>query len=484
MYIDGSWATADETRPVINPADEASVAEVPEADASHAERALEAASRSQKEWARKTGVERGRVLRAIAEGIRARQEELAQLVVTEQGKTITEARGEVGEAAAGFFEYYATFERAQVGSMFAPDETNEHLIVRSVPYGVVVGIIPWNYPAALFARKVAPAIMAGNAIVLKPHEDTPLAALALAGIIEEAGVPPGVVNVVTGAGSVVGDALVRHPITQMVTVTGSVRGGREILAAAAENIIPVSLELGGKAPFIVLDDADLASAAENAVDARFWNCGQVCTCNERTYVQRDVYDEFVERFVEAASSLRLGDPTRDDVQMGPKVNEPELEKVEALVKGAVEGGAEVVLGGGRPEGEEFEKGYWFEPTVLTGTTNDMDIVQQEVFGPVLPIQPFEDFEEVLELANDSRYGLTAYVFTSNLHKAMRAIDEINFGEVYVNKIGPEQVQGFHTGYRLSGIGGDDGPYGYERYLRRKTVYLHYEDFGTPAENHP
>jgi lactaldehyde dehydrogenase/glycolaldehyde dehydrogenase len=484
MYIDGSWATADETRPVINPADEASVAEVPEADASHAERALEAASRSQKEWARKTGVERGRVLRAIAEGIRARQEELAQLVVTEQGKTITVARGEVGEAAAGFFEYYATFERAQVGSMFAPDETNEHLIVRSVPYGVVVGIIPWNYPAALFARKVAPAIMAGNAIVLKPHEDTPLAALALAGIIEEAGVPPGVVNVVTGAGSVVGDALVRHPITQMVTVTGSVRGGREILAAAAENIIPVSLELGGKAPFIVLDDADLASAAENAVDARFWNCGQVCTCNERTYVQRDVYDEFVERFVEAASSLRLGDPTRDDVQMGPKVNEPELEKVEALVKGAVEGGAEVVLGGGRPEGEEFEKGYWFEPTVLTGTTNDMDIVQQEVFGPVLPIQPFEDFEEVLELANDSRYGLTAYVFTSNLHKAMRAIDEINFGEVYVNKIGPEQVQGFHTGYRLSGIGGDDGPYGYERYLRRKTVYLHYEDFGTPAENHP
>ncbi len=484
MYIDGSWVRADETRPVINPADESSVAEVPEADAGHAQRALEAARRSQREWARKTGVERGRVLRAIAEGIRARQEELAQLVVTEQGKTITEARGEVGEAAAGFFEYYATFERAQVGSMFAPDETNEHLIVRSVPYGVVVGIIPWNYPAALFARKVAPAIMAGNAIVLKPHEDTPLAALALAGIIEEAGVPPGVVNVVTGAGSVVGDALVRHPITQMVTVTGSVRGGREILAAAAENIIPVSLELGGKAPFIVLDDADLASAAENAVDARFWNCGQVCTCNERTYVQRGVYDEFVERFVEAASSLRLGDPTRDDVQMGPKVNEPELEKVEALVKGAVEGGAEVVLGGGRPEGEEFEKGYWFEPTVLTGTTNDMDIVQQEVFGPVLPIQPFEDFEEVLELANDSRYGLTAYVFTSNLHKAMRAIDEINFGEVYVNKIGPEQLQGFHTGYRLSGMGGDDGPYGYERYLRRKTVYLHYEDFGTPAENHP
>src|SRR5215212_8483047 len=484
MYIGGSWVTASETRPVINPADESSIVEVPEADAAHAQRALEAARRSQREWARKTGVERGRVLRAIAEGIRSRQEELAKLVVAEQGKTITEARGEVGDAAAGFFDYYATFERAQVGAMFAPDETNEQLLVKSAPYGVVVGIIPWNYPAALFARKVAPAIMAGNTIVLKPHEDTPLSALALAAIVEEAGVPPGVVNVVTGAGRVVGDALVRHPITRMVSMTGSVRGGREILAAAAENITPVSLELGGKAPFIVLEDADLTAAVENAVDARFWNCGQVCTCNERTYVQRGIYDEFVERFVDVASSLRLGDPTREDVQMGPKVNEPELTKVEALVREAVEQGANVRLGGARPEGKEFEKGYWFEPTVLTDTTNEMDIVQREVFGPVLPIQPFEDFDEVVDLANDSPYGLTAYVFTSDLHKAMRAIDDIDFGEIYVNKIGPEQIQGFHTGYRLSGMGGDDGPYGYERYLRKKTVYLHYDGFGTPAELHP
>jgi lactaldehyde dehydrogenase / glycolaldehyde dehydrogenase len=484
MYIGGSWVTASETRPVINPADESVIAAVPEADEGHAGQALEAARMAQKAWARKTGVERGAVLRAVADGIRTRGEEIARLVVAEQGKTITEARGEVGDAAAGFFDYYTTFERAQVGSMFAPDEANEQLFVRSVPYGVVVGIIPWNYPAALFARKVAPAIMAGNAIVLKPHEDTPLAALALARVVEEAGVPPGVVNVVTGAGRTVGDALVRHPITRMVSMTGSVRGGREILAAASENITPVSLELGGKAPFIVLEDADIVAAVENAVDARFWNCGQVCTCNERTYVQRGVYDEFVERFVDAASSLRMGDPMREDVQMGPKVNEPELDKVEALVKGAVEQGAEVVLGGGRPEGEEFEKGYWFEPTVLTGTTNDMDIVQREVFGPVLPIQPFDDFDEVVGLANDSPYGLTAYVFTSDLHKAMRAIDDIDFGEIYVNKIGPEQLQGFHTGYRLSGMGGDDGPYGYERYLRRKTVYLHYDGFGTPAELHP
>src|SRR5829696_4373766 len=226
MYIGGSWVATDETRPVINPANESVIAAVPEASEEHADRALEAARRAQREWSRKTGPERGAVLKAIARGIRAQQEEIARVVVAEQGKTITEARGEVGAAAAGFFDYHATFERAQVGSMFAPDESNEQLFVKSVPYGVVVGIIPWNYPAALFARKVAPAIMAGNTIVLKPHEDTPLAALALAGVLEEAGAPPGVVNVVTGAGKVVGDALVRHPITQMVSVTGSVRGGR------------------------------------------------------------------------------------------------------------------------------------------------------------------------------------------------------------------------------------------------------------------
>ena len=444
-----------------------------ETGGTHVEAALEAARKAQRSWGRRSGVERGAALGAVADGIRARQEDLARLVVAEQGKTITEARDEIA-GAAGFFDYYASFARAQVGSMFAPEETGEQLFIKSVPYGVVAAITPWNYPAAIFARKVAPAIMAGNAIVLKPHENTPLAALALAGIMQEVGVPPGIVNVVTGAGPIVGDALVRHPLTQMVTVTGSVRAGRQILAAAAENITPVSLELGGKAPFIVLEDADLDAAVQNAVNARFWNCGQVCTCNERTYVHRDLYDEFVERFVETARSLRMGDPMREDVQMGPKVSEAELVKVESLVEEAVRQGASVALGGGRPQGEEFERGYWFEPTVLTDATNDMDVVRSEVFGPVLPIQAFDAFDEVVNLANDSPYGLTAYVFTRDLNRAMRAIDDIDFGEVYINKIGPEQLQGFHTGYRLSGMGGDDGQYGYERYFRRKTVYLGYD----------
>ncbi len=474
MLIGGSWVTTGDTRPVINPADESTVAEVPEAGAEHAEGALEGARGVQRAWARRSGVERGAALRAIAGGIRAQGEDLARLVVAEQGKTITEARGEVG-AAAGFFDFFAGFDRAQVGAMFAPDERGEHLFIKDVPYGVVVGIIPWNYPAALFARKVAPALMAGNTIVIKPHEDTPLSSIELTKIVEAAGVPAGVVNVVTGAGTEVGDALVRDEITQLVTVTGSVRAGRQILAAAAENITVVSLELGGKAPFIVMDDADMDLAVRNAITARFVNCGQVCTCNERTYVHRHVYDQFLDRYVDMASKLRLGDPMRTDIDLGPKVNQVEVEKLERMVARAQEQGAQVVLGGKRPEGEQFQKGFWYAPTVLTNVRNDMDIMQQEIFGPITPIMPFDDFEEAIALANDTKYGLSAYLFTNDLKRMMRAVQAVRFGEIYVNKIGPEQQQGFHTGYGLSGIGGDDGHHGFDHYFRKKTVYVNYGD---------
>ena len=472
LYIGGEWIAAQGTRPVLNPADESVLAQAPEADIDAVDRALQAARAAQPAWGARSGVQRAGVLRAVAEGIRAHAERLAKVIVAEQGKTITEARGEAAGTAA-FFDYYTTFARSSVGKLYAPDEPGEQLHVRAVPYGVVVGIIPWNFPAALFARKVAPAIMAGNTIVLKPHEETPLSALLLARICHDAGVPAGVVNVVTGAGRLVGDALVRHPITDLVTVTGSVRAGKEILAAAADRITTVSLELGGKAPFIVLDDADVPAAIDAAAEARFWNCGQVCTCNERTYVHRRVFDQFVEGFVERARAVRVGDPRSDDSEMGPKVNAAELEKVQAFVDGAVERGAEVLCGGGRPAGDEFATGYWFAPTVLTGVGNDWDIVRDEVFGPVLPIQPFDDFDEAIALANDTPYGLTSYIYTRDFSTPMRAADALHSGEVYVNKVGPELLQGFHGGYGLSGMGGDDGEYGYERYQRRKTVYLRY-----------
>jgi lactaldehyde dehydrogenase / glycolaldehyde dehydrogenase len=310
-------------------------------------------------------------------------------------------------------------------------------------------------------------------VVVKPSELTPLSALAMARVCQLAGVPDGLVNVVCGEGRVVGRQLVEHPLTSMVTLTGSTRAGREILAQAAGKVMAVSLELGGKAPVIVFPDADLDLAVGKAFEARFWNCGQVCTCNERTYVHASLHDEFVARFAELARGIRIGDPAADDTELGPKVSAAEWDKVKGLVDGAVAAGAKVVLGGDRPEGGRFTRGHWFAPTVLTGVGNDMEVVQREVFGPVLPVLPFDGYDEVIAWANSTDYGLTSYVFTEDLRTAMRASDDLEFGEVYVNAVGPEQFQAFHSGWKLSGLGGDDGRHGYDRYVRRKTVYLRY-----------
>ena len=479
MLIGGEWrgASGGATRPVLNPATGEAFAEVPDGTREDAGAALEAARAAQPAWEALTGVQRAAYLTRIARAIEADAERLARVVVREQGKPLVEARGEIG-GTAGFFDYFASFARAPMGEIMPSDAPDEDIWIRNVPYGVVAAIIPWNYPAALFARKVAPALMAGNTIVVKPHEDTPLSALELARVCEAAGLPRGVVNVVTGTGRDVGDALVRDRRTRLVTVTGSVRAGREILAAAAENITVVSLELGGKAPFIVMDDADVELAVRNAIHARFVNCGQVCTCNERTYVHRRVFDHFLERYVEVAGGLRMGDPMRTDIDLGPKVNQAEVDKVDAMVARAREQGAEVVLGGRRPEGGEFGRGFWYEPTVLTGVSNDMEIMQQEVFGPVSPVMAFDDFDEAIALANDTPYGLSAYLFTRDLKKMMRAVRALRSGEVYINKIGPEQFQGFHTGYGLSGMGGDDGHHGFDHYFRKKTVYVSYGEAST------
>ncbi len=476
MRIGGEWRAASDgkTRPVLNPATGETIAEVPEGTVEDAHAALEAAQRAQPAWEALTGVQRAAHIKRIVELVSQNSEQLARLITREQGKPLTESRGEVG-GTAGFFDYFTTFARAVTGEIVASDNPNEDIWLRNVPYGVVVGIIAWNFPSALFARKVAPALMAGNTIVVKPHEDTPLSALALAQICEEAGLPPGVVNVVTGAGAVVGNALVRDDITKLVSLTGSVRAGRQILEASVPNLTVVSLELGGKAPFIVMDDANMDLAVRNALTARMVNCGQVCTCNERTYVHRRVYDEFVERYTDLAKQLRLGDPMQPDTDLGPKVNQAELEKIDRMVRRAQEQGAQVALGGRRPEGDQYRNGFWYEPTVLTNVRNDMDIMQQEVFGPITPVMAFDDFEEAVALANETRYGLSAYLFTNDLRRVMRAVQAVRFGEIYVNKIGPEQLQGFHVGYGWSGQGGEDGRHGIERYSRKKTVYLNYGD---------
>ncbi len=457
--------------PVVNPATGEHVADVPSASAELVAEAVSLAVQAQREWGRRSHTQRAQVLRSIHTLLGEHAEEIGRIVAVEQGKPFRDAVGEIG-GARNFFEFAISQQYRETGEVFAT-ESGEQLTVREVPIGVVGAILPWNFPAAIFARKVAPALMAGNAIVVKPSEFTPLSAMALAELCRRAGVPDGLVSVVCGPGRQTGVALVDHPDVGMITMTGSTRGGREIMRQAAEKLIPVSLELGGKAPFIVFPDADLDRAAKDAVDARLWNAGQVCTCNEITYVHEDVRDEFLDRVRAHMRAVEPKDPFDPSSALGPLVADREWHKVKSMVDKAVEQGATLEMGGGRPEGEEFATGNWFAPTLLTSVTADMDIVRREVFGPVLSMTTFASYDEVVARANATPYGLSAYVYSRNLHTVMRALDDLEFGEIYVNKAGPERPQGFHTGWKDSGLGGDDGVHGYERYVRRKTAYIGY-----------
>lgn len=471
--VDGDGAMIE----VENPATEEIVGRVASASPDQLNSAVTAAATAQKTWKKTPAAARADVLRNLAQLLEKNSEALARTVTREIGKPISEARGEVG-GAIGFAELFAGIATTQGGEILPSSAPNQELWIRREPRGVVGGIIPWNFPLALTLRKLAPALASGNGIVLKPAELSPLSALAVAALVEEAGVPRGLVSVLPGPGSVIGDGLVRHPDIAFVTMTGSVRAGKSIMAAAAERVIPVSLELGGKAPFIVFDDADVEAAAAAAVQTRMMNNGQACVCNERTFVQRGVFDEFVSRYVELSRAMTIGDPLDDQTEVGPKVSLAELENVERLVADAVDRGAEVLTGGARLSGGRFDRGYWYEPTVLTGVSPSADIMTHETFGPVTPIVPFDSESEAVRLANSTDYGLSSYVYTSDFGTAMRMIDGIESGEVFINRGGPEENNGFHAGWGLSGIGGDDGIHGYELYSRRKTAYVAWE--GTRA----
>jgi lactaldehyde dehydrogenase/glycolaldehyde dehydrogenase len=477
MRVGAAWVGPEDrdTTPVINPATGKPVAYVPVATSEDAQAALEAARRAQPAWAALPLAQRARYLARVAQLVRADSERLARLVSLEVGKPMRESRFEIDGWTAGFFDYFAGFGRAATGEILPSDNRGEEVAIRKVPYGVCVGITPWNFPSAMPARKLAPALLAGNAMVVKPSSTTPLSALALGEIFAQAGIPAGVVSVLTGPGGKLGDALVRNPVTQLVTLTGSVAAGKQILAAAAGNITVVSLELGGKAPFIVMDDVDVESAARHALTARFQNNGQVCTCNERTYVHRRIYERFLERYVALARRLKVGDPFDEATDLGPKITLAELEKIEAMVATARAQGAQVMTGGKRADVPGFEGGFWYEPTILTGVRNDMEVMQEELFGPVSPVMAFDDFEEALALANDSKFGLSAYFFCNDAKKVQRFVEGCDFGELYVNKIGPEQLNGHHTGYRQSGIMGDDGTHGLEKYSRRRTTYTSWRE---------
>jgi lactaldehyde dehydrogenase/glycolaldehyde dehydrogenase len=396
--------------------------------------------------------------------------ELARTLASEQAKILPLAQVEI-DVTAEYFDYYAGWARIFEGEIINSDRNNENIFLFRKPIGVVAGICPWNFPFFVMARKVAPALLTGCTIVVKPSSNTPMTTFEFAKLAAGLDLPKGVLNFVSGSGKTLGRTLVTHPLTDMVSLTGSVEAGQEIIRDSADKVMKVSLELGGKAPAIVFADADMDIAVKGVFDSRVIFSGQVCNCAERAYVHKSVYDQFLEKLSAMMKNAVLGDPLADPAPAySSQIDKAQLEKIDAMVQRAVAAGAQVLTGG---KIADKKTGYFYEPTILTGCKQDSEFVQKEVFGPALPVIPFSEYEEVIALANDCEYGLTSSVFTKNINTVMKALKDLNFGETYVNREHFEGMQGFHAGWRKSGIGGADGKHGLYEYLQSQVAYIQF-----------
>ncbi len=460
--------------PVLDPADGSEVGRVIRATPDDAKAAMESAGAAQPAWEALGGAARARILRRTAEILRSEAEELARLVTREMGKVLFESRGETAGAIENL-EYYADYGRTLSGEDVALLPRGQSLRLQWVPRGVVVGITPWNFPAATVTRKIAPALIGGNTMVVKPASTTPLTTLRIADAFRRAGLPKGVLNVVTGSGAQLGAALVQHPLCSTVTMTGSTKTGTEMMRLAAPGIVKCLLELGGKAPLIVCADADLDWAVRAAVWARFWNAGQACIANERTYVDRSIAPRFLERLTALTRQLTVGRGLDPGVDVGPLYAPQAAADIAARVDEGVRDGGQLLLGGTRPKDGPLARGAFYPPTILTGVEDSNPLVREEIFGPVLPVLSFSDVEEVIARSNRSPYGLSSYVFTRDLATAERMQRELRFGETYVNRVGPESPQGFHTGFRTSGLGGEGSRHGVTDYLQLKSNYVDWQE---------
>lgn len=468
-YINNEFVEPAEFHDVLNPSTGEVIAQAPASDAAAVDHAVQAAKAAQADWAKLPAVERAGYLTKIATELRNHVDRFADYLVREQGKARGLATVEVN-FTADYLDYMAGFARRIEGEVIPSDRPNESIFLTYQPIGVVGGILPWNFPFFLIVRKMAPALVTGNTIVIKPSDETPINAFEFAKLVDGIGLPKGVFNMVGGRGSVVGDALTRHKDVDMISMTGSVATGKKIMAAAAENLTRVNLELGGKAPAIVLADADLDLAATAIWNSRVINTGQVCNCAEVVLVEEAVHDELVAKLKEKFESTRYGDTSDiDDLDMGPLINQAGLTNVGDMVQTAVDAGAQVVCGGAAAE--DKGTGFFYQPTLLDGVEKGAPITREEVFGPVLPVVTVKDLDEAIEFANSSEYGLTSSVYTENVHKAHKAARELLYGETYINRENFEAMQGFHAGRRNSGIGGADGKHGIMEYVETHVTYI-------------
>ena len=469
MFINGAWceAAGGKTFEVTNPATGEKIADVADGGRADAARAIDAAHESFTGWSGMTAYDRSRILYKAWELMSARQADIARIMTQEQGKPLRAAMNEV-RYGADFLLWYAEEAKRVYGETIPAPRGDQRFIVLHQPVGVVAAVTPWNYPASMITRKVAPALAAGCTIVLKPAEATPLCAMEIFKILAEAGVPEGVANLVTGLDPApIGEEFVTNPLVRKITFTGSTETGKLLARGAADQMKRVSLELGGHAPFLVLKDADPVFAAKGAVLVKYLNSGQACICPNRLFVHRSGVDAFTGEFVSRVTRMRAGNGLDDGIAIGPLVNEKAVEKVERQVADATVRGAELLCGGHRLMDDGLDRGHFYAPTVLANVTPDMLIYREETFGPVAPIIPFDDDDDILAMANDTHYGLAAYVYTQNLSAAMRTFEGLRFGIIGINDINPTGAAAPFGGMKESGLGREGGHEGLSEYLETK-----------------
>lgn len=462
-FIDGRWVDASgNVICVTNPANGEQIATVSNLGAAETQQAIDAAARVFPAWAARAARDRAAILRRWFELIVAHADDLGRLMTAEQGKPLAEARGEALYAAS-FVEWFAEEAKRVYGDLIPAPQTDKRLMVMRQPIGVTAAITPWNFPAAMITRKAAPALAAGCVMIVKPAEQTPLTALALGVLAERAGIPAGVFQVITGDAREIGGVLTASDVVRKLSFTGSTEVGRILMAQSAPTIKKLSLELGGNAPFIVFDDADLDAAVEGAIVSKYRNAGQTCVCANRIYVQAGVYDVFAEKLATRVAQMKVGPGTAPDVAIGPLIDEDALAKVEAHVADALAKGAAVKLGGKRAQ----QGGTFYEPTILTGVTQDMVLAQEETFGPVAPLFRFDSEEDVIRMANDTIFGLAAYFYSENSRRAWRVAEALEYGMVGHNTgLISNEVAPF-GGVKQSGLGREGSRYGIEEYLEMK-----------------
>ncbi|MDP1521446.1 NAD-dependent succinate-semialdehyde dehydrogenase [Porticoccus litoralis] len=465
-HIDGQWvfAKSGETFPVHNPADGTLISEVAYCGATEAAQMVDAAHRAQQQWAKTTAKERAAFLRDWYNLLLENREDLARILTAEQGKPLAEARNEI-TYGANFLEWFAEEAKRIYGDLIPAPSSDKRLMVIKQPVGVVACITPWNFPSAMLARKVAPAIAAGCAVVCKPASATPLSALALVALAEQAGAPPGLINIAAGDTAAIGDELTTNPLVRKVTFTGSTEVGKQLMAACASTVKRTSMELGGNAPFIVFDDADLDAAVAGAMASKYRNAGQTCVCANRILVQAGVYDAFAEKLHTAVKALQVGPGDQDDVTLGPLVDKKAAEKVCNLIDDAVAKGAQVMTGGGL----DALGGSFVQPTILTGVNNRMRVFTEEIFGPVAPLFKFNSDQEAVQMANDTEFGLAAYFYSRDIGRIWRVAEQLEYGIVGINEGIISNEMAPFGGVKHSGQGREGSKYGLDDYLEIKYL---------------